>query len=237
MYSLSVSKRRKGAITLVPRILEIGRRRLQQRQGQRWGNPKSGGKGGEEQNVMEKGRKEPRSADKYPAWYFVCNSDGPHGEWRRRALCNIGNGTVSAHVGEASACGSHASGITWRSSSRASLLGLMTPALCASPLSASPAGEFSRHFLRISLSGHIVSLFFVAASSTAVLFTTAMVSDREDDTLQDGLDAGGLFDVPEGYYPPEKEPTYAEHKMLSGQTVRVRLVGSHPLYVRNRMTS
>ncbi|KAJ9267743.1 putative nicotinamide N-methyltransferase Nnt1 [Paecilomyces variotii] len=57
-----------------------------------------------------------------------------------------------------------------------------------------------------------------------------MASDREDDALQDGLDAGGLFDVPEGFYPPEKEPTYAEHKMLSGQTVRVRLVGSHPLY-------
>jgi nicotinamide N-methyltransferase len=59
-----------------------------------------------------------------------------------------------------------------------------------------------------------------------------MSSEREDDVLQDGLDAGGLFNDPEGFYPPEKEPTFAEHQMLSGQTVRVRLVGSHPLYVR-----
>lgn len=73
-----------------------------------------------------------------------------------------------------------------------------------------------------------MSRFLLVAASS----TVAMASDREDDALQDGLDAGGLFDVPEGFYPPEKEPTYAEHKMLSGQTVRVRLVGSHPLYVR-----
>ncbi|KAH8432095.1 putative nicotinamide N-methyltransferase Nnt1 [Aspergillus melleus] len=46
----------------------------------------------------------------------------------------------------------------------------------------------------------------------------------------DNYDAGGMFDDPEGFYEPEKEPTFAEHPMLSGQTVRVRLVGSHPLY-------
>ena len=40
-----------------------------------------------------------------------------------------------------------------------------------------------------------------------------------------------LFTEPEGYY-PEIQPTFATHCMLSGQTVRVRLVGSHPLYVR-----
>jgi nicotinamide N-methyltransferase len=43
---------------------------------------------------------------------------------------------------------------------------------------------------------------------------------------------GDTFKDPEGFYPPEKEPTFAEHQMLTGQTVRVRLVGSHPLYVR-----
>lgn len=47
----------------------------------------------------------------------------------------------------------------------------------------------------------------------------------------DNYDAGGMFNDPEGFYEPEKEPTFAEHPMLSGQTVRVRLVGSHPLYV------
>lgn len=50
---------------------------------------------------------------------------------------------------------------------------------------------------------------------------------------EDDLGAGDLFKDPEGFYPEEKQPTFAEHQLLSGQTVRVRLVGSHPLYVRN----
>lgn len=49
--------------------------------------------------------------------------------------------------------------------------------------------------------------------------------------MADDLEVGDIFQDPEGYYPPDKEPTFAEHHMLSGQTVRVRLVGSHPLYV------
>jgi nicotinamide N-methyltransferase len=49
--------------------------------------------------------------------------------------------------------------------------------------------------------------------------------------MADDFDTGDLFQEPEGFYPPEKEPTFAEHTMLSGQVVRVRLVGSHPLYV------
>ncbi|KAL2818876.1 hypothetical protein BJX63DRAFT_45199 [Aspergillus granulosus] len=48
--------------------------------------------------------------------------------------------------------------------------------------------------------------------------------------MADDFDTGDMFKDPEGFYPPEKEPTFAEHQMLSGQTVRVRLVGSHPLY-------
>ena len=47
----------------------------------------------------------------------------------------------------------------------------------------------------------------------------------------DDFETGDLFKDPEGFYEPEKEPTFAEHHMLSGQTVRVRLVGDHPLYV------
>lgn len=45
-------------------------------------------------------------------------------------------------------------------------------------------------------------------------------------------ETAGIFQDPEGFYPPDKEPTFAEHHMLSGQIIRVRLVGSHPLYVR-----
>ncbi|RAL01847.1 putative nicotinamide N-methyltransferase Nnt1 [Aspergillus ibericus CBS 121593] len=47
---------------------------------------------------------------------------------------------------------------------------------------------------------------------------------------EDSLDMGDMFQDPEGFYEPEPEPTFAEHHMLNGQTVRVRLVGSHPLY-------
>lgn len=48
---------------------------------------------------------------------------------------------------------------------------------------------------------------------------------------EEDLDTGDMFQDPEGFYPEEPPPTFAEHQMLSGQTVRVRLVGSHPLYV------
>ncbi|KAL4809932.1 hypothetical protein BDV18DRAFT_129901 [Aspergillus unguis] len=48
--------------------------------------------------------------------------------------------------------------------------------------------------------------------------------------MADDFDTGDMFADPEGFYPPDKEPTSAEHTMLSGQVVRVRLVGSHPLY-------
>ncbi|KAI9369022.1 hypothetical protein BJX61DRAFT_183435 [Aspergillus egyptiacus] len=48
--------------------------------------------------------------------------------------------------------------------------------------------------------------------------------------MADDFDTGDMFKDPDGFYPPEKEPTYAEHRMLSGDVVRVRLVGSHPLY-------
>ena len=48
--------------------------------------------------------------------------------------------------------------------------------------------------------------------------------------MEEEPDLETLFTDPEGYY-PEIQPTFATHCMLSGQTVRVRLVGSHPLYV------
>ncbi|CAI7625308.1 unnamed protein product [Penicillium glandicola] len=48
--------------------------------------------------------------------------------------------------------------------------------------------------------------------------------------MADEFDSGNLFQDPEGYYPEDEPPTFAEHIMLSGQKVRVRLVGSHPLY-------
>ncbi|CRG86125.1 Putative nicotinamide N-methyltransferase [Talaromyces islandicus] len=55
-----------------------------------------------------------------------------------------------------------------------------------------------------------------------------MAEEEKDDAFLDG--AVDLFKAPDGFYPEEKQPTFAEHRMLSGDTVRVRLVGSHPLY-------
>ncbi|EZF69539.1 hypothetical protein H105_07995 [Trichophyton soudanense CBS 452.61] len=41
---------------------------------------------------------------------------------------------------------------------------------------------------------------------------------------------GDFFNEPEGFFPPPKPPTFSEHRMLSGDTLSIRLVGSHPLY-------
>jgi nicotinamide N-methyltransferase len=52
--------------------------------------------------------------------------------------------------------------------------------------------------------------------------------------MEDDFEVGDMFQDPEGFYPEEKPATFSEHQMLCGKTVRVRLVGSHPLYVRPR---
>jgi hypothetical protein len=59
-----------------------------------------------------------------------------------------------------------------------------------------------------------------------------MASAEHDDNIpEDGLDVIGLFQDPDGYYQP-KPPTTAQYQLGSGQLLNVRLVGSHPLYVR-----
>ncbi|KAK0659539.1 Protein N-methyltransferase nnt1 [Lasiodiplodia hormozganensis] len=52
-----------------------------------------------------------------------------------------------------------------------------------------------------------------------------MSSDNEEEGA--GLD---LFQEPEGYFQPEKPPTYATHKLESGEELKVRLVGFNPLW-------
>lgn len=48
----------------------------------------------------------------------------------------------------------------------------------------------------------------------------------------DEIDLGGaLFQEPAGYFPPEPAAKYVEHKLLSGQTIQLRLVGHNPLWV------
>ena len=50
-----------------------------------------------------------------------------------------------------------------------------------------------------------------------------------------GYDTGdgalNMFEEPEGFYPPEKEPTTAHHQMLNGKEISLRLVGHSPLWV------
>ena len=52
-----------------------------------------------------------------------------------------------------------------------------------------------------------------------------MSSSDEEDVLVD------IFREPENYYKEEPSAHYAEHTLLSGQLLRLRLVGSNPLWV------
>jgi nicotinamide N-methyltransferase len=45
---------------------------------------------------------------------------------------------------------------------------------------------------------------------------------------EEGID---LFQEPDDFYEPEKQPSFASHQLLSGQKVTVRLVGHNPLWV------
>lgn len=56
-------------------------------------------------------------------------------------------------------------------------------------------------------------------------------SDSDSDSY-DGGDFGTFFDEPEGFRPPPAPPSFSEHRMRAGHVLRVRTVGSHPLYVR-----
>ena len=51
------------------------------------------------------------------------------------------------------------------------------------------------------------------------------------ESSSDEGETGGLFDEPEGYYPPEKQPTFVKHSMLDGRELELRLVGHNPLWV------
>ena len=54
------------------------------------------------------------------------------------------------------------------------------------------------------------------------------MSDNDESDEDEGL---ALFKEPDGYYPPEKQHTFATHTTLNGQTLTLRLVGRNPLWV------
>lgn len=47
----------------------------------------------------------------------------------------------------------------------------------------------------------------------------------------DSLAGSDMFQEPDGFYEAEKEPTFADYKLLSGEKLRIRLVGFNPLWV------
>ena len=49
-------------------------------------------------------------------------------------------------------------------------------------------------------------------------------SDNEDIDVD-------LFQEPDDYFKPKAQPRFVEHSLLSGQPLRLRLVGSDPLWV------
>lgn len=51
-----------------------------------------------------------------------------------------------------------------------------------------------------------------------------MASEADEEHLD-------LFQEPADFYEPEKEATFASHKLLSGDELNVRLVGHNPLWV------
>lgn len=52
------------------------------------------------------------------------------------------------------------------------------------------------------------------------------MSSDEDEIL-----SSAMFQEPNDYFEPEKPYTYTEYTLLSGQKLRLRLVGLHPLWV------
>lgn len=53
-----------------------------------------------------------------------------------------------------------------------------------------------------------------------------MTSDNEEDGLMNDF-----FEEPKGYFQPEAPPHFVQHLLPSGQILRLRLVGSNPLWV------
>ncbi|KAK4556997.1 Protein N-terminal and lysine N-methyltransferase efm7 [Recurvomyces mirabilis] len=54
------------------------------------------------------------------------------------------------------------------------------------------------------------------------------MSNATDSDDEDG--AAGLFQEPEDFYRPEKQPTNVEHRLLNGEVLVLRLVGHSPLW-------
>ena len=60
---------------------------------------------------------------------------------------------------------------------------------------------------------------------------SAHINSDEREDSEDFADSA-LFQEPDGYFRPEKPPSFVEHTLLSGEKLYMRLVGHNSLWVR-----
>lgn len=58
--------------------------------------------------------------------------------------------------------------------------------------------------------------------------TTQDIGNMAEEDPDQGLNPGGFFDEPEGYYPSTPPPTTQSHSLLSGRSLTLHLVGHSP---------
>ena len=49
--------------------------------------------------------------------------------------------------------------------------------------------------------------------------------------MSDSEDGVDIFQEPDDFYEPEKQPTFVDHHLIDGRQMRLRLVGHNPLWV------
>jgi hypothetical protein len=62
-------------------------------------------------------------------------------------------------------------------------------------------------------------------TTTTSHFTIHVMSDSDSEGEL------GIFQEPEGFYEPEKEPSFVDYTLQSGLKLNLRLVGHNPLWV------
>ena len=86
-----------------------------------------------------------------------------------------------------------------------------------------------RYFFKISTSKSATRIVTDILKTEDFDFIEFEMDSLHDD--EDGISSSDLFQEPEGYYQNERPPTFTEYTLLSGETLRLRLVGHNPLWV------
>jgi hypothetical protein len=62
-----------------------------------------------------------------------------------------------------------------------------------------------------------------------------MESTLRDESEEEEVLDTALFKEPDDYYRPPEPPTFTDYTLLSGEKLRLRLVGKNPLWVRGSL--